>query len=180
MGTEGSTVLSPLWRGLPPIDSSTDSTSASCTLPPCFEAVGSARQFTRATLDQWELGTLFDEVALVVSELVTNSMRYALPADRMARFEGMAEMAGLGWVGGTEPLVRLHLMRWTSRLVCAVRDPSETGPGPAEGEADAGAECGRGLFLVESFSDAWGWHPLAGATHGKVVWALFRLPRGRD
>ena len=40
------------------------------------------------------------------------------------------------------------------------------------------AESGRGLFLVDSFSDSWGWHPLAGTLHGKVVWALFRLGQG--
>ncbi|ARZ68704.1 regulator [Streptomyces albireticuli] len=164
MGTEGSTVLSPLWRGLPPIAPSAVSNSASCALPPRFEAVRTARRFTRSTLQQWDLPGLFDDVALVVSELVTNSMRYALPADP------------IGTAG--EPPVRLHLMRWTSRLVCAVRDPSEESP--VAGEADAGAECGRGLFLVESFSDTWGWHPLAGALRGKVVWALFRVPDARD
>ncbi|MEU7133126.1 ATP-binding protein [Streptomyces sp. NPDC046261] len=161
MGTEGSTVLSPLWRGFPAIDSSAVSHSASCALPPRFEAVRNARKFTRSTLHQWDLGGLFEDVALVVSELVTNSMRYAVPA----------ELIGTEY----EPSVRLHLMRWTTRLVCAVRDPSEASP--VSGEAAAGDECGRGLFLVESFSDAWGWHPLAGALHGKVVWALFRLPR---
>lgn len=164
MGTEGSTVLSPLWRGLPPIAPSAVSNSASCALPPRFEAVRTARRFTRSTLQQWDLQGLFDDVALVVSELVTNSMRYALPADPIAP--------------GGEPPVRLHLMRWTSRLVCAVRDPSEESP--VTGEADASAECGRGLLLVESFSDTWGWHPLAGALRGKVVWALFRLPDARD
>ncbi|GHG82111.1 ATP-binding protein [Streptomyces griseocarneus] len=163
MGTEGSTVLSPLWRGLPPIDSSAVSTSASCGLPPRFEAVGTARKFTRSTLGQWNLNGLFDEVALVVSELVTNSMRYAIPSDHRS--------VGTEY----EPPVRLHLLRWTSRLVCAVRDPSEASP--VAGQAGAGDECGRGLFLVEQFTDAWGWHPLAGALHGKVVWALFRLPR---
>ncbi|GAA0492237.1 ATP-binding protein [Streptomyces sp. NPDC046215] len=164
MGTEGSTVLSPLWRGLPPIAPPAAPNSASCALPPRFEAVRTARKFTRATLQQWDLHGLFDDVALVVSELVTNSMRYALPADAIS--------------AGHEPPVRLHLMRWTSRLVCAVRDPSEESP--VAGVADASAECGRGLLLVESFSDTWGWHPLAGALHGKVVWALFRLPRERD
>ncbi|MFC5145068.1 ATP-binding protein [Streptomyces aureoversilis] len=161
MGTEGSTVLSPLWRGLPPIAPSAVPNSASCALPPRFEAVRTARTFTRTTLQGWGLAGLFDDVALVVSELVTNSLRYALPADPIPG-------------GEFDPPVRLHLMRWTSRLVCAVRDPSEESP--TAGEADASAECGRGLFLVESFSDTWGWHPLAGALHGKVVWALFRLP----
>ncbi|GHF62946.1 ATP-binding protein [Streptomyces mashuensis] len=164
MGTEGSTVLSPLWRELPPIDSSADSLSASCLLPSRYEAVGGARSFIRATLGQWDLGNLFDEVALVVSELVTNALRYAVP-DTAAGPEH-------------EPPVRLQLMRWTTRLVCAVRDPSEAGP--VAGEAGTGDECGRGLFLVEQFSDAWGWHPLAataGPVRGKVVWALFRLPR---
>jgi hypothetical protein len=43
------------------------------------------------------------------------------------------------------------------------------------GAADLAAESGRGLYLVESFSDGWGWHPLAGALRGKVVWALFHV-----
>jgi hypothetical protein len=53
--------------------------------------------------------------------------------------------------------------------VCAVSDPSSTGP--VTRDADYIAESGRGLHLVDSFSRSWGWHPLAGA--GKVVWALF-------
>src|SRR4051794_39217082 len=81
MGTEGSTVLSPLWRGLPPVAPSAVSSSASCALPPRFEAVRTARKFTRTTLQQWDLPGLFDDVSLVVSELVTNSLRYALPGE---------------------------------------------------------------------------------------------------
>ena len=65
-------------------------------------------------------------------------------------------------------------MRWTSRLVCAVRDPSHDSPVAGDSD-DFSAESGRGLFLVDSFSDSWGWHPLAGTLSGKVVWALFRL-----
>ena len=29
------------------------------------------------------------------------------------------------------------------------------------------AETGRGLHLVESFSENWGWHPLSGAGKGR-------------
>jgi hypothetical protein len=39
------------------------------------------------------------------------------------------------------------------------------------------AESGRGLCLVDSFSDNWGWHPLSGPLAGKIVWALFQLER---
>ncbi|WP_329119193.1 ATP-binding protein [Streptomyces sp. NBC_01465] len=167
MGTNGSTVLEslePLRQGLPPIDPAAVSSSASCALPTRYEAVRGARQFTKSTLASWELSDRFDDVALVVSELVTNALRHALPADTPRE-------------DGNEPPVRLHLMRWTSRLVCAVRDPSHASPEPREPQdlENCAAESGRGLFLVESFADSWGWHPLAGTLRGKVVWALFRL-----
>ncbi|UFQ17213.1 MULTISPECIES: ATP-binding protein [Streptomyces] len=161
MGTNGSTVLEPLRQGLPPLDPSAVSSAASVALPARYEAVGSARKFTRATLGQWDLEERFDDIALVVSELVTNALRHALPADTPRE--------------QPEPPVRLHLMCWASRLVCAVRDPSDESPVARETDDDFSAESGRGLFLVESFSDGWGWHPLAGAVRGKVVWALFQL-----
>lgn len=165
MGTKGSTVLEPLWQwqGLPPLEPSAVSGSASCALPPRYDAVRSGREFTRTTLQRWDLTDQFDGVALVVSELVTNALRHGL--------SGAAAEDG--------PPVRLHLVRWSARLVCAVRDPSEEAPETTATEEDEfvdfSAESGRGLHLVKSFSDGWGWHPLSGETRGKVVWALFRL-----
>ncbi|MET7881922.1 ATP-binding protein [Streptomyces avermitilis] len=167
-------MLEPLRQGLPPLDPAAVSNAASCALPARYEAVREARQFTRRTLDQWDAGDRFDDICLVVSELVTNALRHALPSDTPRTNE-------------QDPPVRLHLMRWTSRLVCAVRDPSHDSPVARESE-DFSAESGRGLFLVDSFADSWGWHPSpnphyeAGRGHavtaafsGKVVWALFRL-----
>ncbi|QFQ99518.1 ATP-binding protein [Streptomyces phaeolivaceus] len=164
MGTNGSTMLEPLRQGLPPLDPATVSDSASCALPPRYEAVREARQFTRGTLDQWQLADRFDDVCLVVSELVTNALRHGLPTSNGLR-------------PAQDPPVRLHLMRWTERLVCAVRDPSHDSP-VAGGSEDFSAESGRGLFLVDSFTDSWGWHPLGGSLSGKVVWALFQVPAG--
>ncbi|MGR4884732.1 ATP-binding protein [Streptomyces sp. LARHCF249] len=168
MGTNGSTMLEPLRQGLPPVDPTAVSGSASCALPARLEAVRGARSFCRSTLSQWGLDERFDDVALVVSELVTNALRHALPEDPR-RAGGEA----------ADPAVRLHLMRWSTRLVCAVRDPSEDRPGgsfsPERTEENCDLESGRGLFLVDSYSDSWGWHPLAGRLTGKVVWALFLL-----
>lgn len=131
-----------------------------------------ARSFCRSTLTQWGLEERFDDVSLVVSELVTNALRHALPE----------ESRGPG--GESEPPVRLHLMRWSTRLVCAVRDPSEDRPGgsfsPERTAENFDLESGRGLFLVDAYSDSWGWHPLAGRLTGKVVWALFLLPDRQD
>ncbi|MDF3300636.1 ATP-binding protein [Streptomyces tropicalis] len=154
-------MLEPLRQGLPPLDPAAVSNAASCALPARYEAVGEARRFTRRTLDQWDTGDRFDDACLVVSELVTNALRHALPA---AAPQDPAQ----------GPPVRLHLLRWTERLVCAVRDPSQDSP-VARDPDDCSAESGRGLFLVDSFSDSWGWHPLSGTFGGKVVWALFRL-----
>ncbi|AZS85868.1 ATP-binding protein [Streptomyces griseoviridis] len=163
MGTNGSTMLQPLRQGLPPLDPAAVSDAASCALPAHYEAVGEARGFTRKTLDGWDTGERTDDVCLVVSELVTNALRHALPP-----------MDGL--LPEHCPPVRLHLLRWAERMVCAVRDPSRETPVTRDAEDDFSAESGRGLFLVDSFSDSWGWHPLAGGLGGKVVWALFRLP----
>ncbi|GHE07135.1 ATP-binding protein [Streptomyces alanosinicus] len=153
-------MLKPLRQGLPPLDPAAVSDAASCALPARYEAVREARHFTRDTLDKWDVGDRFDDTCLVVSELVTNALRHAVPAD-----PGCAEHAAP---------VRLDLMRWTERLVCAVRDPSQETPAPRDSD-DFSAESGRGLFLVDSFADSWGWHPLGGTLDGKVVWALFRL-----
>ena len=166
MGTNGSTMLEPLRQGLPPLDPAAVSSAASCALPARYEAVREARVFTRGTLQQWHVDERFDDVCLVVSELVTNALRHALPTGSPRPPE-------------QSPAVRLHLMQWTERLVCAVRDPSQDSPVAREPDAECAAESGRGLFLVDSFSDSWGWHPMAGTLSGKVVWAMFRLPSTR-
>ncbi|GLW73626.1 hypothetical protein Kpho02_59250 [Kitasatospora phosalacinea] len=143
----------------------TDPHVVSCTLAPRFEAVRTAREFTRRTLDDWGLEEIFDDVALVASELVTNALRHALGQCEPSR---VPAQSGPQVPADALP-IRISLVHRSPQVVCAVSDPSSTGP--VAREADFVAESGRGLHLVDSFSRSWGWHPLAGA--GKVVWALF-------
>jgi anti-sigma regulatory factor (Ser/Thr protein kinase) len=118
------------------------------------ESVREARDFARTVLQSWGLTDMYDDVRLVVSELVTNALRYAVgsPAERC----------------GDTP-IRLSLLRTGGRLTCAVTDPCDEIP--VRGEPDWVAQSGRGLHLVEAFSHSWSWAPLS--SHGKVVWACF-------
>jgi anti-sigma regulatory factor (Ser/Thr protein kinase) len=129
-------------------------TSETCALPPEPESVRIARDFAVTALRGWGLGALDDDVGLVVSELVTNALHHATPPDPKP--------------GRCDP-IQLTLIRREDEVICAVRD---TGTEiPFRKEPHQIAETGRGLLLVESFSQAWGWTPLR--DNGKVVWALF-------
>ncbi|WP_042419887.1 ATP-binding protein [Streptacidiphilus anmyonensis] len=169
--------------GLSPAVAADRESIVSCALAPRHESVRTAREFTRLTLNRWELGELFDDVALVASELVTNALRYGLPTvvpEQRGSWprrgatspigDRMDAVADVAVAELPAPLIRLSLVRNEPQVVCAVSDPSERGPVPRE--ADWIAESGRGLHLVESFSQSWGWHPIA---VGKVVWAVFEL-----
>jgi hypothetical protein len=154
MRAEATAVLEPLWQGVLAPERLAAGHGATCELPAALSSVREARRFTRATLQHWDLCALRESIELVASELVTNALRYAVP------------------VGSAGAPVRLSLIRWTSGVVCGGRPPR--GDAPIAKDADFVAETGRGLHLVESFSENWGWHPLSGA--GKVVWALFLAP----
>lgn len=119
-------------------------------LPPEVESPSIARNVTKDTLFRWRLSHFFDDAAVVVSELVTNAIRY-----------------GLG--PGARDSLRLVLVRYECQLVCMVTDPADTAPKMKE--PDWVAETGRGLHIIEAMSRAWGWTPLLGG--GKAVWASF-------
>jgi anti-sigma regulatory factor (Ser/Thr protein kinase) len=118
------------------------------------ESVKEARDFALGVLGSWGLSGLDDEVRLVVSELVTNALRYST-----------------GYAVGGAP-IKLSLLRTGGRLTCAVADPCDKIP--VHREPDSASQNGRGLHLVEAFSDSWNWAPLSG--RGKVVWACFLCP----
>jgi anti-sigma regulatory factor (Ser/Thr protein kinase) len=133
-----------------------DPPSASCALGVEAESARQAREFTRVTLNEWGMAGCCDVAELVVSELVTNSLRHGLHSAR--------------WMPGEHP-IGLTILRRDPYLICMVTDPGRTRP--VRIESCAGAEGGRGLQVVESCSVEWGWQPVAG--DGKVVWALLQL-----
>ncbi|MFR9726091.1 ATP-binding protein [Streptomyces sp. MS19] len=166
MGTNGTSAAQTLGDPLPPVDPLTLSGTASLGLTARPESVRHARDFTRDTLRAWALSEQVDAVGLVVSELVTNALRHGLHA-----LPPVPRAVPAPPPGARVRTVELELMRCARRLVCAVQDPS--GKAPRVGELDGATESGRGLHLVECFSDGWGWRPLSGGRQGKVVWAVF-------
>ncbi|MFD5449762.1 SpoIIE family protein phosphatase [Streptomyces sp. NPDC003470] len=110
------------------------------TLEPEDAAPGRARRLARRALARWGMEDLTDSVELLVSEVVTNAVRYA-----------------------TKP-VSLRLLR-TDVLRCEVGD--EVPQLPRLRQARATDEGGRGLYLVNRLARRWGATRLS---TGKVVW----------
>jgi PAS domain S-box-containing protein len=109
-------------------------------------AVGEVRALAMRQVADWGLAELAMTTELLVSELVTNAIRYATPP------------------------IRLRLVRDT-RLACEVADGSSTAPRLRH--ARSTDEGGRGLFLVAQLSHRWGARYTG---DGKVIWAEQDLP----
>ncbi|QHC24485.1 ATP-binding protein [Streptomyces sp. GS7] len=132
---------------------------AACALSGSACTVAEARQFTRTTLQGWRMCPgLADDAVLVVSELVTNALRYGAGETRRTLNYASPEPFCQAW---------LALTRQEHSVLCAVSDAGATAP--VLRDRDELAESGRGLHLVELLSDAWGWTPPDRA--GKTVWA---------
>ncbi|MFG2683042.1 SpoIIE family protein phosphatase [Streptomyces sp. NPDC048392] len=109
-------------------------------LEPEDAAPGRARRLARRALARWGMEDLTDSVELLVSEVVTNAVRYA-----------------------SKP-VTLRLLR-TDVLRCEVGD--DVPQLPRLRQARATDEGGRGLYLVNRLARRWGATRLS---TGKVVW----------
>lgn len=115
-------------------------------LPREARSVGRARELARAKLPAWGLEGLLDTTELLVSELVTNALRY----------------------GEGEIRLRLLLDR---TLVCEVWDGNLAQP--RRRRARDTDEGGRGLQLVGLLSAGWGTRR---THRGKTVWFELPLP----
>jgi hypothetical protein len=129
---------------------------------PTVRSLAGARSFTLATMDRWGAAGCADDVAAVVSELLANALRHALPrADNGTR-------AGTGAAGARSRPIRLGLLDLEPLVLCAVADPSAQPP--VHRQPDWLEESGRGLHVVASLSSHWGFC-VAPDMRGKVVWA---------
>jgi anti-sigma regulatory factor (Ser/Thr protein kinase) len=114
-----------------------------------------ARRQTRAALHSWQFWPeTIDTAELLVSELVTNAVRYSSPeaphqADKIAR-------------------ISLTLRHIEDRLIIEVSDPDPRPPMLAEPELEA--DGGRGLMLVQTLSKEWNYYLLPSG--GKVVYCI--------
>jgi len=134
---------------------------ATRTPAPTPHSVTLARAFTLQTLLRWGAADRSHDAAAVVSELLTNALRHALPATAGDRPD----------VRGR---IRLGLIAADYVVLCAVADPSSSAP--VLRQPDWLDESGRGLHLVDSLSDEWGYCATP-AEAGKVVWATFTATR---
>ncbi|MGP3985334.1 SpoIIE family protein phosphatase [Streptomyces sp. 3N207] len=115
-------------------------------LDPRAQTARQARRLARRALTRWGLDELSDAVELLVSEIVTNAVRYA------------------------ERPITLRLLR-TDMLRCEVGD--DVPQLPRLRQARATDEGGRGLYLVNRLARRWGATRLS---TGKVVWFELPVP----
>ncbi|MFF2149313.1 SpoIIE family protein phosphatase [Kitasatospora sp. NPDC058190] len=114
---------------------------ATWDVPDDFAAVSRIRNACSDQLTAWGLEELTFTAELILSELITNALRY-----------------------GAQP-VRVRMLRDTS-LVCEVSDASSTAPHLRY--AATMDEGGRGLFLVAQLAERWGTRYTA---RGKIIWS---------
>ncbi|WP_200306645.1 SpoIIE family protein phosphatase [Streptomyces adelaidensis] len=119
---------------------------ATWEIPTDPAAVAQARKDAHAQLSAWGLEDVDFVTELVVSELVTNAIRYA------------------------ESPIQLRLIH-DRNLICEVSDASGTAPHMRR--AHTYDEGGRGLLLVAQLTAAWGTRQ---TTEGKTIWAEQTLP----
>ncbi|MEU8840962.1 SpoIIE family protein phosphatase [Streptomyces roseus] len=113
-------------------------------------AVSRVRNAGSAQLAAWGLGDIAFTAELILSELITNAIRY-----------------------GHAP-IRVRMLRDRS-LICEVSDGSSTSPHLRY--AATTDEGGRGLFLVAQYAERWGTRY---TERGKVIWAELPLSGGPE
>ncbi|MFD0150430.1 SpoIIE family protein phosphatase [Streptomyces sp. NPDC055721] len=121
----------------------TSSEMAEWPIPFDFAAVGTARTHVEECLERWRHPADPFTATLLVSELVTNAIRY-----------------------GAAPIT-LRLITDSTGLICEVSDAGQAAPHLRH--AKAVDEGGRGLLICAALADSWG---VRYTGDGKTVWAV--------
>ena len=134
----------------------------SVTLAATPEAAGRSRRMVRHALRRWGLAALTEDAELVVSEIVTNSVKATSLAD-----------AGTGRAGPPDLApVQVRVLLFPAAVIIEVRDRDPTGP--VQQHATPDQEGGRGLAIVAALCTRWHYFP--SSRGGKVVWAELAIP----
>lgn len=118
---------------------------------PFPRSVSLARRRAARLVSDWGHVPLAGDVALVISELMTNALLHGSLRDR---------------------LIRVRLVTTPTALRVEVSDPRGERL-PCVRDATGEDQFGRGLLLVGALADDWGVRPRAGV--GKTVWAEWSL-----
>jgi anti-sigma regulatory factor (Ser/Thr protein kinase) len=123
-------------------------------LGPLPTAIGCGRDHARLVLSEWGLDHLVDDVVLLVSELLTNSLKAS-------------------WALKTPTPIVLRLLANDRQLIIEAWDQWVEGFELRRGNPDS--DHGRGLTVVATLSQRWGVGRIS--EHYKVVWAELVVER---
>ncbi len=105
-------------------------------------AVGKARQTLGRMIEAWNLDSVYDDLEIVASEMVTNAIRHGTPPIEFRIITG-------------DGYLRLEVHDGSPQALPEPRDAADDDVG------------GRGLALIDALSSEWGFEVHA---NGKVVW----------
>ena len=136
----------------------------SLTLAAIPTAVSCSRQLVHLTLNRWGLAALIQDAELVISELVTNSVRATGLTDTKPRWADLGSLA----------TIDIRLLLYPAGVIVEVwdRDPAA----PVRHDAASDEEGGRGLAIVAALCKQW--HYRSSSRGGKVVSAELTVPPG--
>jgi hypothetical protein len=130
--------------------------------PLSLSAPRRARRHTVEFVRRWGLDDVTEPAELLVSELMTNAFEASRSSVGHRRHDPALAAAPL----------QLRLAVEHGRLRMEVRDHNPRPPVPDDPQLYG--ERGRGLLLVDTFSDCWGYYRLPNG--GKAVWCVVAPP----
>lgn len=140
---------------MPETTPNSPATEATWQLPHTPRSAPHARELLRTQLTDWKIdGEVAETAELLLSELVTNSLRHASTPP------------------GRE--IGLRFATYDGRLRVEVADANNCWPTPRQASPED--EGGRGLTLVQALAERWGCCPRRHGI-GKATWVELALPQ---